>query len=72
MQSPKWPNTLRIKVIYLLSVCQKLLLLAQKENKMKKDFVTAVYDRKKEVTKTGRDKVEIRIYFSKQEEYLIL
>lgn len=29
---------------------------------MKKDFVTVVYDRKKEVTKTGRGKVEIRIY----------
>ena len=29
---------------------------------MKKDFVTVIYDRKKEVTKTGRGKVEIRIY----------
>ena len=29
---------------------------------MKKEFVTVVYDRKKEVTKTGRGKVEIRIY----------
>lgn len=29
---------------------------------MKKDFVTVIYDRKKEVAKTGRGKVEIRIY----------
>ena len=29
---------------------------------MKKDFVTVIYDRKKEVTKTGRGKVEFRIY----------
>ncbi len=29
---------------------------------MKKNFVTVVYDRKKEVTKSGQGKVEIRIY----------
>ena len=29
---------------------------------MKKDFVTVIYDRKKEEAKTGRGKVEICIY----------
>ena len=35
---------------------------AQSKRQMKKDFVTVIYDRKKEVAKTGRGKVEIRIY----------